>query len=54
MTEQSTEWIALHSHYQAGFLAGAGGVLEQPYAYLCAMRLIDQWIAKEHAAKAKS
>lgn len=44
---ESGDWIALHAHYKAGFLAIAGGVLDQPNAYLEAMRLIDHWIAKD-------
>jgi hypothetical protein len=45
--QSSNEWIALHAHYRAGFLAVAGGVLDQPNAYLEAMRLIDHWIAQD-------
>lgn len=31
----------MYAHYRAGFLAIAGGILDQPNAYLEAMRTID-------------
>ena len=47
VTQDSREWLALRPHYMNGFLAVAGGVLDQPNAYLDAMALIDHWVNKD-------
>lgn len=44
VTPDSAAWIDLFSHYKAGHLAIAGGVLDQPQAYLEAMRLIGNTV----------
>lgn len=47
VTDDSREWIAMRTHYLAGFLPFAGGSLEQPNGYLEAMALIDSWIQRD-------
>lgn len=47
VTADSREWLGLRPHYMNGFLAVAGGVLDQPNAYLEAMALIDHWVNKD-------
>ena len=47
VTDDSREWISLYVHYKAGFLAVAGGALDQPNAYMEGMRLIDSWVNKD-------
>ncbi len=37
--------LDLHLHYMAGNLAVAGGVTDQPGAYLDAMAIITEWKA---------
>jgi hypothetical protein len=41
VTPESRRWLALFQHYQAGFMAQAGGVLDQSARYLEAMRIIS-------------
>ena len=41
ITAETREWLALYTHYEAGHLAVAGGVLDQPFIYLQAMRAIS-------------
>lgn len=46
VTEDSCYLLSLYSHYKAGHLLKAGGVSEQPYLYMEAMRVIDGAIAQ--------
>ena len=45
VTNQTLYLLALHKHYVAGHLAVAGGVTDQPGAYLDAMTIITEWQA---------
>ena len=47
MTPDSREWLTLYAHYKAGFLAVAGGTLDQPNAFLEAMALIGNVVNKD-------
>lgn len=44
VTADSSMWVMLYSHYKAGHLAYAGGILEQPNRYAEAMRVVDQQV----------
>lgn len=39
--EGAREWLELYRLYAAGFLADAGGALDQPARYVEAMRIIE-------------
>ena len=43
LTEHTYYLIDLHAHYVTGHLAVAGGVTDQPGAYLDAMAIITEW-----------
>ncbi len=45
VTEHSWYLLELHRHYLQGNLAVAGGVTDQPGAYLDAMNIITEWQA---------
>ena len=38
--------MQLHRHYKNGVLPVAGGLLDQPYAYLQAMTTIEEWMTR--------
>ena len=42
ITPESRHWLILFTHYQAGFLAEMGGILDQSARYVEAMRYINQ------------
>lgn len=44
-TPESRRWLELFQHYQAGFLADSGGILDQPAKYMEAMRFISGVVA---------
>ena len=41
VTPLSSYFISLYQHYENGFLATHGGIVDQPNIYLAAMRIID-------------
>lgn len=45
ITPESRRMLELFQHYQAGFLAHSGGILDQPAKYVEAMRFISGVIA---------
>ncbi|MBY6104907.1 hypothetical protein KUW19_00225 [Ferrimonas balearica] len=47
ITPRSDLYLQLFPHYRAGYLAHAGGVMDQPEPYLQAMSLIQSELSKE-------
>lgn len=41
VTSDTILWLQLYSHYKAGHLLAAGGVLDQPALYIAAMNYIE-------------
>lgn len=51
ITERSHYFLRLHRHYLNGVLPVAGGLLDQPHAYVRAMSIIEGFLG---SAKPKS
>ncbi len=51
ITERSRFFLELHRHYKNGVLPIAGGLLDQPYAYMRAMTIIEEWVARAEQSK---
>lgn len=46
VTARSWFFLDLYRHYKNGFLPCAGGLLEQPFSFVRAMAIIDEWMNK--------
>jgi hypothetical protein len=46
LTPFSVQMMDLYRHYENGLLPVAGGLLDQPFAYLRAMSVIDSWMKR--------
>lgn len=49
ISDDTAYLMELFSHYKAGHLCAAGGLMDQPVLYLDAMRVIDNAIARARA-----
>lgn len=45
VTARSAYFIGLYLHYKRGVLPVAGGLLDQPAAYIAAMTTLEQWLS---------
>lgn len=43
INQRSLYFLDLHRHYLNGVLPVSGGLLDQPYIYLRAMTIIEEW-----------
>ncbi len=43
ITPASSFYLDLYRHYRNGVLPVAGGLLDQPYVYMRAMTIIEEW-----------
>lgn len=53
MNPEATHVLGLYSHYKAGFLPVAGGILDQSNQYLQAMSHIDNLLAEHEKEQAE-
>jgi hypothetical protein len=46
LSQFSLQMLEMYRHYEQGLLPEAGGLLDQPTAYLRAMSVIDSWMKR--------